>query len=100
MEQRKSTGKESTTGTGYEEERTGPDSQDSHYFNINDMVKLKHHGKTKFEYEWTGPYFIVELGPPGTYYLTKPNGLRLDSTTHQNDLAPWISQTQNNVSFL
>jgi hypothetical protein len=74
------------------------DYQD-HYFTVNDMVKLKHHGKTKFEFEWKGPFFIVELGSPGVYYLMKPNGQRLDSPTNEADLAPWLASTERNVDY-
>ncbi|KAH9263415.1 hypothetical protein BASA83_013205 [Batrachochytrium salamandrivorans] len=36
-----------------------PDSDD-YYFKIGDMVKLKNHTKNKFEFDWKGPYHIVD----------------------------------------
>ena len=34
------------------------------------MVKLKNHGKTKFEFNWKGPYHIVGFGSKdGTRYM-------------------------------
>ncbi|KAH9263063.1 hypothetical protein BASA83_013621 [Batrachochytrium salamandrivorans] len=54
-----------------------PDSDD-YYFKIGDMVKLKNHTKNKFEFDWKGPYHIVDVGYPGTYWIWKP--LDVDST--------------------
>ncbi|KAH6561474.1 hypothetical protein BASA62_009801 [Batrachochytrium salamandrivorans] len=52
-----------------------PNSEDYHY-EIGDMVKLKHHAKTKFQFDWKGPYHIVDVGFPGTYWLMDPQGRR------------------------
>jgi hypothetical protein len=70
-----------------------------YFFKINDWVKMKRHNSNKFEFEWKGPYFVVDVGFPGTYWLMEPNGRRLDSTVNQSDLAPWRSSVQNNQSF-
>lgn len=70
-----------------------------HYFEIGDMVKMKHHTRTKFEFRWKGPYHIVELGPPGTYRLMDPRGRQLDSLINQRDLAPWLSPTRDNEDY-
>ncbi|KAH9244974.1 hypothetical protein BASA81_017581 [Batrachochytrium salamandrivorans] len=40
-----------------------PESTD-YYFKIGDWVKLKHHSKTKFEFDWKGPYHVVDVGHP------------------------------------
>ena len=70
-----------------------------YYFSIGDMVKLKHHARTKFEFDWLGPYHVVDVGFPGTCWLMTPDGRRLDSTTAERDLAPWLKPTQSNVDF-
>jgi hypothetical protein len=51
------------------------------YFDIGDMVKIKHFGKTKFEFSWRGPYVVREFGVPGTYWLMRPDGTMLDSNS-------------------
>ena len=76
-----------------------PPDEDSHFFTVGDMVKMKHHAKSKFEYSWKGPYHIVALGHPGTYFLIKPDGQRLDSTVNQRDLAPWLATTKDNEEY-
>ena len=75
-----------------------PDTPD-HYFSIGDLVKMKHHSKEKFEFAWKGPYHIVQLGHPGTYWLMTPRGNWLDSTVNQNDLAPWTATTTDNEDY-
>ncbi|KAH6581810.1 hypothetical protein BASA61_008882 [Batrachochytrium salamandrivorans] len=75
-----------------------PESTD-YYFKIGDWVKLKHHSKTKFEFDWKGPYHVVDVGHPGTYWLMEPEGRRLDSTVSEVDLAPWLQSTQENITF-
>jgi len=47
-------------------------------YQIGDIVKLRNHRQTKFDFPWLGPYIVVDFGPNGTYYLMKPNGARLD----------------------
>ncbi|KAH9274702.1 hypothetical protein BASA83_002899 [Batrachochytrium salamandrivorans] len=63
------------------------------------MVKLKHHAKTKFQFDWKGPYHIVDVGFPGTYWLMDPQGRRFDSTVNERDLAPWLTQTDSNQEY-
>jgi transposase InsO family protein len=70
-----------------------------YYFKINDWVRMKHYGKTKFEFDWKGPYTVVDVGFPGTYWLMTPDGRRLDSTVNQQDLAPWRSPVTSNTEF-
>ena len=69
------------------QERNQPANETT--FKIGDKVKLKHHEKTKFEFRWKGPYQIVDYGFPKTYGLMDPQGRRLDSTWHQDNLAHW-----------
>jgi transposase InsO family protein len=68
-------------------------------FEVNDMVKMKNHDHSKFEFNWRGPYFITDIGHNGTYYLMTPAGLRLDAPINQDDLAPWLSVTNDNESY-
>lgn len=75
-----------------------PDSPD-YYFKIGDWVKMKHHGKTKFEFDWKGPYTVVDVGFPGTYWLMTPNGRRFDNTINESDLAPWLAPVQSNTEY-
>lgn len=74
-------------------------NQEDYFFEIGQMVKLKHFGKTKFEFSWRGPYIIRDLGFPGTYWLMRPDGSMLDSTVSQTHLAPWLSDTQDNIDY-
>ena len=74
-------------------------ASDDYYFKIGDMVKLKNHGKWKFEFSWKGPYIIQNVGHPGTYWLIDPTGRRLDSTVNESHLAPWLHPTVDNVEF-
>jgi hypothetical protein len=67
-------------------------------YDIGHYAKLKNHQRTKFEPYWTGPYIVTELGFPGTYWLIKANGQRLDSLVNETNLAPWISQEELIVS--
>jgi transposase InsO family protein len=75
-----------------------PDSPD-YYFEVGDMVKLKHFGKTKFEFDWRGPYYVVDVGFPGTYWLMTPDGRRFDSTVNESDLAPWRQPVESDRSY-
>ncbi|MFN7609898.1 MAG: hypothetical protein ACK5QX_03015, partial [bacterium] len=70
-----------------------------HFFKVNDMVKLRHHDKKKFEFQWKGPYYIVHLGPSPTYYLMDPRGRRLEAPVNQRELAPWLAPTSDNVEY-
>ncbi|KAH9245110.1 hypothetical protein BASA81_017424 [Batrachochytrium salamandrivorans] len=75
-----------------------PDSDD-YYFKIGDMVKLKNHTKNKFEFDWKGPYHIVDVGYPETYWIMEPSGRRFDSTVSELDLAPWLQATESTLAF-
>ena len=63
------------------------------YFSVGDVVKVKQDTK-KFEFEWKGPYFVVDLRYPGTYWLQTPQELRFQSTVNQNDMSPWLAPTK------
>jgi transposase InsO family protein len=76
-----------------------PDESPDHHFKVGDWVKLKHHSAEKFEFRWKGPYHVVDLGFPGTYWLMTPDGLRLDSTVNQSDLAPWLAPVDDNEDY-
>ena len=70
-----------------------------YYFKINDWVKRKNYPANKFEFSGKGPYAVVDVGFPGTYWLMDTNGRRLDSTVNQRDLAPWLSGINDNQSY-
>jgi transposase InsO family protein len=63
-------------------------------YDVGHYVKLRRHQRSKFDSFWTGPYVVTELGFPGTYWLIKANGQRLDSLVNEDQLAPWISQDE------
>jgi hypothetical protein len=56
-------------------------------FEIGDLVKLRNHRQTKFQFPWIGPFKIVDYGPNKTYYLIKPDGQRLDYLVNHDYLA-------------
>ncbi|KAH9263807.1 hypothetical protein BASA83_012794 [Batrachochytrium salamandrivorans] len=70
-----------------------------YFFKVGDMVKMKHHERLKLEFRWKGPYHVVDVGHPGTYWVMTPQGLRLPNAVNQNDLAPWLSPVVDNVDF-
>ncbi|KAH9244873.1 hypothetical protein BASA81_017679 [Batrachochytrium salamandrivorans] len=45
-----------------------------YYFKVGDMVKMKHHDRQKLEFNWKGPYHVVDVGHPGTYWIMTPAG--------------------------
>ena len=72
----------------------------SSYYKIQDWVKLKNFGKTKFEFNWKGPYVVVGFGiTPDTYYLMDMQGRRLDGAVAQDNLAPWTAPLTSNQDF-
>ncbi|KAH9271471.1 hypothetical protein BASA83_006324 [Batrachochytrium salamandrivorans] len=75
--------------------KTTPD----YFFKVGDMVKMKHHERLKLEFRWKGPYHVVDVGHPGTYWIMTPQGLRLPNAVNQNDLAPWLAPVVDNVDF-
>ncbi|KAH9245135.1 hypothetical protein BASA81_017388 [Batrachochytrium salamandrivorans] len=80
--------------------RNGFDENTSdYYFKVGDMVKMKHHDRQKLEFNWKGPYHVVDVGHPGTYWIMTPQGLRLPNAVNQADLAPWLAPVINNVDF-
>jgi len=75
------------------------DDAKDHFFDVGDMVKLKHFTKEKFEFKWRGPYHVVKLAFPGTYWIMDANGRWLNSTINQRDLAPWLAATEENRDY-
>ncbi|KAH9262992.1 hypothetical protein BASA83_013712 [Batrachochytrium salamandrivorans] len=43
-------------------------------FKVGDMVKMKHHDRQKLEFNWKGPYHVVDVGHPGTYWIMTSAG--------------------------
>jgi hypothetical protein len=64
-------------------------------YKIGEWVKYRHHDRLKFEYRWKGPYAVVDVGFPGTYWLMSPDGQRLDSTVPEADLRPWLGSNHS-----
>ncbi|KAH9270406.1 hypothetical protein BASA83_007404 [Batrachochytrium salamandrivorans] len=60
---------------------------------------MKHHDRQKLEFNWKGPYHVVDVGHPGTYWIMTPQGLRLPNAVNQADLAPWLAPVIDNVDF-
>ncbi|KAH6600123.1 hypothetical protein BASA50_002516 [Batrachochytrium salamandrivorans] len=77
----------------------GDAGSEDYCFRVGETVKLKHHSKVEFEFDWKVPYFIADRGYPGTYWLMEPSGHRLDSTTNETDLAPWLHNSEANTFF-
>jgi transposase InsO family protein len=72
----------------------------SNFYKINDMVKLKDHTSQKFEFEWKGPFYVVDYGlVDNTYYLMDPQGRRFDKTVNQDELAPWLASLEAGSSY-
>ncbi|KAH9264250.1 hypothetical protein BASA83_012267 [Batrachochytrium salamandrivorans] len=65
----------------------------------SDMVKMKHHERLKLEFRWKGPYHVVDVGHPGTYWIMTPQGLRLPNAVNQNDLLSLLAPVVDNVDF-
>jgi transposase InsO family protein len=75
------------------------EQSDSYKFKINDWVKLKNHQSNKFEYEWKGPYWICDVGFPGTYYLQDFSGRTLPNTYNEKELAHWRRSTEGDAFY-
>ena len=48
-------------------------------FAPGDIVKMKNNSRLKFQFRWSGPYFIVNKGPNDVYYLERPDGTILEN---------------------
>jgi transposase InsO family protein len=75
-----------------------PDAPE-YFFKINDWVKLKHHSATKMDFKWKGPYTVVDVGFPGTYWIMDSRGRRLNATVNERDLAPWLAPVKDNIDY-
>jgi transposase InsO family protein len=61
-------------------------------FQINDWVKRRNFNSLKFQNVWSGPYYVVEHGYPGTYRLMKPDGTMIPNLVNESHLKAWISR--------
>jgi transposase InsO family protein len=75
------------------------EQSDAYKFKINDWVKLKNHQSNKFEYEWKGPYWICDVGFPGTYYLQDFSGRTLTNTYNEKELAHWRRSPEGDAFY-
>ncbi|KAH9245467.1 hypothetical protein BASA81_017032 [Batrachochytrium salamandrivorans] len=70
-----------------------------YYFKVGDMVKMKHHDRQKLEFNWKGPYHVVDVGHPGTYWIMTPQGLRLPNAVNQGRSCTMVGSSIDNVDF-
>jgi hypothetical protein len=77
----------------------GGDPSTDYAFEPGDMVKMKNHKQTKFQFSWKGPYHVVARGYPGTYFIMKPNGQQIETPVNQRDLAPWLAKTFDDQDY-
>jgi hypothetical protein len=72
----------------------GNTSDDSYNFKfeINDWVRRRNFTKQKFENNWTGPYYIVGHGFPGTYKLMRPDRSMVPNLANESHLAAWTAR--------
>lgn len=69
-------------------------------FDLNDWVKLRNMGKTKFEFKWKGPYLVVGFGfAPDTYHLMDMDGRRSDTAVSQDLLSPWLGDNDKGYRY-
>jgi hypothetical protein len=66
-------------------EGTGPT------FIVGEYVKLKNFTKTKFQFNWKGPYIVDGIGSNNFYYLMRPDGTKLKPPYNGCHLAPWVT---------
>jgi hypothetical protein len=64
-------------------------------FKIGDLVKRRRFKVKKFEEYWRGPYYIVEYGPPFTYWLQDMQGKRLRSLVNESHLVLWVERAKD-----
>lgn len=80
--------------------RRDPSSSErgAHRFEIGDWVKVKIHNRTKWDRRWAGPFMIVKLSFPHTYYLMTFRGDWLNTPINEERLAPWKGTSANDVN--
>ncbi|KAH9263211.1 hypothetical protein BASA83_013452 [Batrachochytrium salamandrivorans] len=79
--------------------RNGFDENTSdYYFKVGDMVKMKHHDRQKLEFNWKGPYHVVDVGHPGTYWIMTPQGLRLPNAVNQGRSCTMVGSSNLTMS--
>jgi transposase InsO family protein len=64
-------------------------------FIIGQYVKRKVHGGISLNLKWDGPYIITEVLENSLYRLMMVNGTILDTPVHQDDLAPYTSNSSD-----
>jgi hypothetical protein len=48
-------------------------------FKVGDVVKMLNQSRTRFQFKFTGPFYIVDKGPNNTFFLMRPDGRRWTS---------------------
>jgi hypothetical protein len=65
----------------------------NHRFKVGDWVKLKIVKRTKWQQHWAGPFTVVKLYFPHTYFLMSMRGHWLNVPVNEERLALWIGNT-------
>ncbi|OMJ12906.1 Retrotransposon-derived protein PEG10 [Smittium culicis] len=69
-----------------------------HRFEIGDWVKLRMHKKNKWDRQWAGPFMIVKLYFPHTYYIMSFRGDWLDTPVNEERLAKWKGTSAEDIN--
>jgi hypothetical protein len=78
--------------------RYDSDHAQEHVFQVGDVVKMRHHDKKKFQFNWLGPFYVVDVGFNDTYFLMKPGGARLDNPVNHDHLA-YYTAADNEIYY-
>jgi len=70
-------------------EVTQDQDSSSHRFDIGDWVKLKMKKKNKWERQWAGPFTVMRLHFPHTYFLMTMRGAWLPDPINEERMAIW-----------
>jgi RNase H-like domain found in reverse transcriptase/Reverse transcriptase (RNA-dependent DNA polymerase)/Integrase zinc binding domain/Retroviral aspartyl protease len=76
-----------------------PDDEEvDHRFEIGDWVKLRMKKKNKWDRQWAGPFMIVKLHFPHTYFLMTFRGDWLPTPINEERLARWKSKSADELN--
>ncbi|KAH9244300.1 hypothetical protein BASA81_018305 [Batrachochytrium salamandrivorans] len=87
------------TGRSHAQKKHFDETTPDYFFKVGDMVKMKHHDRLKLEFRWKGPYHVVDVGHPGTYWIMTPSRTSTAECSQPNDLAPWLAPVVDNIDF-
>jgi hypothetical protein len=78
--------------------RNPQEEHQGHRYDIGDWVKVKIHNRTKWGRKWAGPFMVIKLSFPHTYYLMTFRGDWLDTPVNEERLAPWKGTSPDEVN--